>query len=154
MRDIKTRAWDKEAEIMVYSDHRTRKYYDVAYGFVFVDGIVECQWEGEAAEYCSPDGGTLDNIMQYTGLKDDNGIEIYEGDILHLECTNDWEAVVRFGNPNYSYSWGWQLEPINFATYHNIDILLWVETEQPQVACTIIGNIYQNKDLLIKLWGK
>ena len=29
----KFRAWDSEANIMIYSDHRTRKLYDVYYGF-------------------------------------------------------------------------------------------------------------------------
>ena len=31
--NYKFSAWDKEANIMIYSDHRTRKLYDVYYGF-------------------------------------------------------------------------------------------------------------------------
>lgn len=92
-------------------------------------------------------------VMQYTGLKDCKGKEIYEGDILELKAQGsgyavlNWVAVVEFGNPNGEYNWGWQLKPIKGVGI-NPDILLWVETEMPNVSCEVIGNIYQNHGLL------
>jgi len=91
-------------------------------------------------------------VLQYTGLKDKNGVEIYEGDILKLharDCntTKEWIGVVEFGNPNGEYSWGWQIRPLQEVEI-NTDILLWVETEMPNVSCEIIGNIYETPEPL------
>ena len=94
-----------------------------------------------------------DDIQQFTGLLDKNGVEIYEGDILELKAQGsgyavlNWVAVVEFGNPNGEYNWGWQLKPIKGVGI-NPDILLWVETEMPNVSCEVTGNIYENKELL------
>ena len=63
--------------------------------------------------------------MQFTGLLDKNGKEIYEGDILQLEDTT---------NPEYRYKVHW------------IEGGWWPTT--PYDNCEIIGNIYENKNLL------
>jgi len=84
-----------------------------------------------------------DTIGQFTGLHDKNGKEIYEGDFLLCSCREEgFIAVVEFGNPNCTYSWGWQLRKICGENF-NTDILLWVETETDDATCEIIGNIYE-----------
>ena len=93
-------------------------------------------------------------LMQFTGLYDRNGKEIYEGDIVKLykpELKIEWTAIVEFGNPNGVYNWGYQLKPItnNAIIYHyNSDILCWVGMEDINVYCEVIGNIYENPELV------
>lgn len=89
-------------------------------------------------------------LCQYTGLKDKNGKKIWENDIVELYDTNNnykWKAIVKFGNPNATYNWGYQLHPIGEYKV-NTDILLWVEMEDTGTICEVIGNIFDNPELL------
>jgi uncharacterized phage protein (TIGR01671 family) len=67
MREIKFRAWDKEQKriFMVYGFDKDHVYEDS------LDDYTE-----------SVHPRNLCELMQYTGLKDENGKEIYEGDII------------------------------------------------------------------------
>lgn len=93
-----------------------------------------------------------ETVGEYTGLTDKNGKKIFEGDIL--KCCDDkieteFMAVVEFGNPNGTYSWGWQLKAINVdKNVINPDILLWVDMEETGAICEVIGNIHDNPELL------
>lgn len=71
MRQLRFRAWDFADEMM---------YYDVQFGISFDDGsnypfekFLGNQDEGDYHEW---------DVMQFTGLTDKNGVEIYEGDML------------------------------------------------------------------------
>ena len=91
-----------------------------------------------------------ETVGQYTGLTDNNGKKIFEGDIVRLTDEHneiEWTAVVVFGNPNGEYNWGWQLKAIGEFD-GNKDILLWVDMEELGAYCEIIGNIYDNPELL------
>lgn len=89
-------------------------------------------------------------ICQCTGLKDDYNNPIFENDILFLKDEIngiEWKTIVRFGNPNEEYYYGWQLVPI--AKFDgNKDILLWVESELEYMRCEVIGNAIDNPKLL------
>ena len=91
-----------------------------------------------------------ETVGQYTGLKDDNGREIFEGDILKLQLVGDeYHKTVRveFGNPNCAYDWGYQIVPFGNFPYRK-DILLWIETETDRVKVNVIGNITDNPELI------
>lgn len=92
-----------------------------------------------------------ETVGQYTGLTDKNGKKIFEGDIVHLtdvRYDNEWKAVVVFGNPYGEYSWGWNFLYIGEKPKVATDILLWAEMDDVEVYCEIIGNIYDNPELL------
>lgn len=77
-------------------------------------------------------------IGQYTGLKDKNGKEIYEGDILRFSEVDT--AIVEW-NEKYSY---FMVKPIQ-DYYFDSDVL-GNALEYSKVE--VIGNIYDNPELL------
>jgi uncharacterized phage protein (TIGR01671 family) len=81
--------------------------------------------------------------MQYTGLKDKNGAEIYEGDIIreresmYMVRFDEWYlcyAMTRVGDPETEYK---QLETSDNTKHGNVDTRI-----------EVIGNIYENPELL------
>ena len=91
-----------------------------------------------------------ETLGQCTGLTDRNGVKIFEGDVVKCTDTiNDIEfiAVVEFGNPNCEYSWGYQLNFIS-GDEPRLDILCWVDTEESGTYIEVIGNIYDNPELM------
>jgi hypothetical protein len=68
-------------------------------------------------------------LMQYTGLKDKKGKEIYEGDIVK---EREWKQEIRWSIENSGF-WVGTSYHLNMRTAQEIEI---------------IGNIYENKELL------
>ena len=85
------------------------------------------------------------HLMQFTGLKDKNGIEIYEGDIVKIEFKEEFnsENYINISEVIWSESsLRWDVPVENGAKYGLR--LNWGGYESLE----IIGNIHENKELL------
>lgn len=131
MREIKFRAWDKKDKVMVDFSHpylavvgeRIRNYslgYDSEGNYRQQENII---------------------YMQYTGLKDKHGVEVYEGDLL--------------GNTMEGFAIAWDEElhsfwPINQYIPEEKSDVHWYEIVEmaDHGRLEVIGNIYENPELL------
>lgn len=134
MRVVKFRAWDKEIE----------KIYPV----LKIDFVEE--WVSMYSKITGRHYNWLNNLvlMQYTGLEDKNGVEIYEGDILELRANpfnkkRDLFQVV-FKDGGFRDEWNnyiGQYLPPDIRNKQGGRVRL-------NEACEVIGNIYENPKLL------
>ncbi len=112
-REIKFRAWSEVQKVMFYTD----KHLTV--------------WAGGAEISVNTNAGKLNGPfigMQFTGLRDRNGKEIYEGDIVvsdRFPTHDQFESTVL--DIRYLNSW-------MFGSSMNFN--------------EVIGNIYENPELL------
>lgn len=82
-------------------------------------------------------------LMQSTGLKDKNGKEIFEGDIIAIEV-DDTEAPI-----NAKVFQNRKIGILMFHVFENNEDVPMVELlEENSVPFAVIGNIYENKELL------
>ncbi|MGL5641085.1 MAG: YopX family protein [Paraclostridium sp.] len=141
MREIKFRAWDKERKIMAQVNYLGLNDYEVG---------IKAKSENWNAPY-----PYVCKLMQCTGLKDKNGKEIYEGDIIKVlrkhwnncekeyleKITEEIGEVVFYKNLEVSLKTkveeGYLYQPF-----------LWIFEDEEDHQIEIIGNIYENKDLL------
>lgn len=111
-------------------------------------GVQILHTDGEFSSTLKVDKVQENTIGQFTGLKDKNETDIYEGDILSfsvLDC-NDNEVGYRGVVKYRADSAGYVLEEINPHGWGFTFELGW--TIDQDCEAEIIGNIYDNKELL------
>jgi hypothetical protein len=124
-RQIKLKAWI--AKYKIFTSEVT----------VFGDGSWGFESSGEHASddsFDTPSDG--DELIEYTGLKDKNGVEIYEGDILKWEfgriCEVIWHEHCAMFDARALNSEGIS-RPLN---------------DRPHLLSEVIGNIHENPELI------
>ncbi len=117
MREHKYKAWDKNLEFMI----------DPAFLSLDGNGLIAVFYENcdDEESLWVTDPTILENIelLEYTSLKDKNGTEIYEGDIVKADYAGD-KQVVKSVFDFAQLLTGWD------SNYE------------------VIGNIYSNPELL------
>ena len=125
MREIKFRAWLKEEKKMVNVE--TMDFTDKSIQYLEKNEFINA--------YLLRRVGFDDiELMQYTGLKDKNGKEIYEGDIVILNDTEEENrCVVKYKYGSYILIDGDLREDLSNVEDRFLEV---------------VGNIYENKNLL------
>ena len=148
MREIKFRAWDKKNKKMLYPGN---EWYDICCGAI--EGVLAIP---HSSVYDGVENKSKEWIpMQYTGLKDKNGREIYEGDIVKTSCGDI--GIIKFGIPKDMTINGGEYD-VDYIGFY-IDIIKgdWGTTDvESRVAplvddyyeIEVIGNVYENPELL------
>lgn len=145
-REIKFRAWDgKKIHNVEQIDFRDMKVF---YGTVTIDGDNIPYWNKAV------------KLMEFTGLKDKNGKEIYEGDIVEFDDSSEDEygaeydilnkAVVVFNDGR------WELDDFQELGTPVTSVIGFMNNDMNQEdwhlfiseELTIVGNIYENPELL------
>ncbi|OQO86011.1 hypothetical protein BH748_06770 [Enterococcus casseliflavus] len=128
---IRYRAWDKEAEEMVYQENDGYRYaWMIGPGAIWVEYIS-----------CIPYDTPRQILMQSTELDTQNGAEIFEGDIVvHEEGEYSYTGIVR-KDKYYFY-----IEGVNINDSFSFDDVSNTLTGVADLE--VIGNIYSNPELL------
>jgi uncharacterized phage protein (TIGR01671 family) len=134
MRQIKFRAWDKtgqhpcmiEVESVMYDEFDkmsiSGKPFDEDNG-----GFTHLE-EGEF------------ELLQFTGLQDKNGVEIYEGDIVESDCYSNGAWFGR-NQPRTKYR-------VEYNNYKGGFCFKGTDRQDDSNSMEVIGNIHENKELL------
>lgn len=131
-REIKFRAWDESRNEMISQFGLLKENMPQLIQHE-EDGYIFCGHSQENDDWCEP------ILMQYTGLKDKNGKEIYEGDILSGH--SDGNVRVEWSNANG----GWDCIFSDEANISISEMCSWFGNN-----AQVIGNIYENPELLNK----
>ena len=120
MKEIKFRAWDKNTKIMIPWDHLVKSRIS----------FKTFRWA-----LVSENSENIE-LMQYTGLKDKNGIEIYEGDILFHPLQGKRKVFYPYSETVASYG------------LRNVDNGMGSTLQDAHRVWEIIGNCYEKPEPL------
>lgn len=137
MRELKFRAWDKKSKkirIVESIGFGELSYYNEGYPVANMIGR-DCIHDKDIIIHRD---SYQHELMQYTGLKDENGKEIYEGDIVKAYESNIICEVIFSEGAMFMLRWNDNKWGNN--EYHHYGVGAFT--------LEVIGNIYENPELL------
>lgn len=157
MREIKFRAWDIKHKKMIGNQDDYKPDYVISMDgkIMYLTDNAACgdpECCGAFEEYYLDAEDGMFEVMQYTGLKDKNGNEIYEGDIVRV---GEFDDQVREGGSWLDSS----VHKIEYGIAYQYPAFE-LEPELPHCDCNglhyahielsieVIGNIYEHPELL------
>jgi uncharacterized phage protein (TIGR01671 family) len=142
-REIKFRAYDKERKKI--------KFFDLKE--IYADCYHNVGFLKNAPHEHENDGWEQFELMQFTGLLDKNGKEIYEGDIVeYIERLPIFPekrlSLVQFIGGNVDYANNFLISPfVNIGSFNYETNCITGTLNNPKESI-VIGNIYENPELL------
>jgi uncharacterized phage protein (TIGR01671 family) len=145
MREIKFRARHKKRKVMIWNSY-PQNWEDYKEEYRADDDFLRLT----LIELICKDEGF--EVMQYTWLKDNNWVEIYEGDIVKSKYWHIW--IVLFGE--YEQDWSGQEYSPSVCLWFYVKIVgkklsscyLTYDSILESKISEVIGNIYENPELL------
>ena len=146
MRDIKFRAWDGDKIISLSS--------------AYTKELISIQINDDNSEYSNDISTEFSHVilMQYTGLNDKNGVEIYEGDVVSY-WNGGMKACKKSDQGSKHYP---NISPYYFKILENKHVEIIYEAPSFKIKngnplgsmylgsdeIEVVGNIYENPELL------
>lgn len=153
-REIKFRAWDNDNELFSYFD-----FTDLIKLMEEIDSFESYFSKSYFNKVDEKTGNPL--LMQFTGLTDKNGKEIYEGDIVKYQSFANWDdntdslkrhiGVVKFIDNHLHYPACYCIEMViegRNGGYHNLSKHEPLHKTCATWGLEIIGNVYENPNIL------
>ncbi len=134
-RVIKFRAWDSKAGKMITPATSIRSEGSSSLALL-MDFNGKCSWNNPFGFVAEEPAAYL-KLMQWTGLTDKAGVDIYEGDIVNYG--SDKNMVVIF----HKDCAGFGLRKAGWMHTH-----FFGESIEDSSKCEVVGNIYDNPELL------
>ena len=148
MRSIKFRAW-------IYHLNKMMPVKEIDFDDFMSSVMVEINSERHEQMFFENTDSPDCELMQSTGLKDKNGKEIYEGDIVRIDFNKAENTNIEHSpeHGRYAYEDGvikWYQEYASFMYdgFHNFGTDYEMFGEEMTDLYEVIGNIYENKELL------
>ena len=133
-RVIKFRVYDKDLKRM--------RYLNSSHDFICFDE----NGNGYYHNMQTGLGEWFSDIMQYVGLKDKNGVEVYENDIIDIHQTvNGYnQFIIQYDNYKFSARYYNQKTKQILGWYqYDLDELFDINEAEKEIE--VIGNIYKNE---------
>lgn len=140
MREIKFRAWDKKyKQMLTFQRMKDNQIFALNQGLDPEQFIVLPKHENI-------------ELMQFTGIKNRKGEEIYEGDVVQRMCFDKNCQSIHIGVVEYSSIWCmFQINENNgmrFGSTYNAPLAFGDPSQDMVFDITILGDIYQHPELL------